>query len=46
MKGYVDAIAKRDSSMGRKLAGMLSALLEQVDATDSYLESQLSSCQG
>jgi len=44
LKAYVAAIARRDSSMGKKLDLMLEPLIEQMSSIDTYLEMQLSEC--
>ena len=44
LKPYVDALAARDSSMGRKLQGLVSPLMEQIEATERYLNEQLRAC--
>jgi hypothetical protein len=46
LQRYVTAIARRNSSMGRKLNQMLEPLLGQMRSVDSYLESQLAECRG
>jgi len=44
LQTYVNAIARQDSSMGRKLNTMLEPLIGQMRAVDQYLEMQLSEC--